>query len=113
MSALRDALEARLGTLPVMRHDNGYPSQALPKADLLDLLALHPDHPLADAELVVVHHHDIEKTAEHFNQGYAEACEQFEALLAEAREDLVLDGPARDLMGYLADSVKAMGSGGE
>lgn len=40
--SLRQALEKRLGTLPVMQHDNGYPVQALPKADLLSLLALHP-----------------------------------------------------------------------
>lgn len=63
--------------------------------------------------LVIVHHHDIEATARHFNQGFAEAVEQFESLLTEAKEDLVLDGPAVDLAGYLTDAVKAMGSGDE
>lgn len=46
MSDLRTALEARLGSLPRMQHDNGYPVEALPKAELLDLLALHPDREL-------------------------------------------------------------------
>jgi len=40
---LRAALVARLESLPLMVHlGNDYPTQALPKADLLDLLALHP-----------------------------------------------------------------------
>jgi hypothetical protein len=39
---LRAALEARLGTLPLMVHmGSDYPTQALPKAELLDLLAAH------------------------------------------------------------------------
>ena len=43
MCELHKALERQLGLLPVMTHDNGYPVQALPKADLLSLLALHPE----------------------------------------------------------------------
>ena len=40
---LRAALVARLESLPVMVHvGNDYPTEALPKAELLDLLALHP-----------------------------------------------------------------------
>jgi hypothetical protein len=40
---LRAALEARLESLPLMVHmGNDYPTQALPKAELLDLLAAHP-----------------------------------------------------------------------
>lgn len=39
---LRAALEAKLATLPVMTHDNGYPVQAMPKVELLDLLTMHP-----------------------------------------------------------------------
>lgn len=39
---------------------------------------------------VVVHLGDTEDHARHFNQGYAEACEQFELLLTEAREDLAV-----------------------
>lgn len=53
--SLRGALEKRLGLLPVMRHENGYPVQALPKAELLDLLAAYPsDSPvdMADDELI-------------------------------------------------------------
>lgn len=42
MCDLHDALEKALLTLPVMTHDNGYPAQALPKAELLGLLARHP-----------------------------------------------------------------------
>lgn len=33
----------RLGLLPVMTYDNGYPVQALSKAELLALLSMHPD----------------------------------------------------------------------
>lgn len=40
---LRAALQARLESLPLMLHvGNDYPTQALPKAELLDLLAAHP-----------------------------------------------------------------------
>lgn len=40
---LRAALQARLESLPLMVHiGNDYPTQALPKAELLDLLAAHP-----------------------------------------------------------------------
>lgn len=67
--------------------------------------------PGAPDTVYVVHHHDIEKHAKSFNEGFAEACEQFESLLSEAREDLVLEGPAVDLMGYLTDAIKAMGDG--
>lgn len=42
---LRAALEKRLGSLPVMLHENRYPVEALPKAELLDLLAIHPAGP--------------------------------------------------------------------
>lgn len=45
MSDLREALENCLGTLPVMS-ENGYPVQALPKSELLDLLAMHPAEPV-------------------------------------------------------------------
>lgn len=50
---LRTALEKQLGSLPVMTHENGYPVQALPKADLLALLQMHPAEP---AGLVVTDH---------------------------------------------------------
>jgi hypothetical protein len=62
---------------------------------------------------LVVHHHDMEATARHFNQGYAEAVEQFESLLSEAAEDLAVEAPAGELMGYLRDAVKAMAGGGQ
>ena len=40
---LRAALQARLESMPLMVHlGSDYPTQALPKAELLDLLALHP-----------------------------------------------------------------------
>jgi hypothetical protein len=45
--SLREALEKRLGSLPLVQHENGYPVQALPKAELLDLLAAHPAEPAA------------------------------------------------------------------
>ncbi len=42
-AGLREALEKRLESLPLMVHvGNDYPTQALPKAELLDLLAAHP-----------------------------------------------------------------------
>ena len=50
MSGLRDALEKRLASLPTVTFDNGYWVQALPKADLLDLLALHPAEPTPDRQ---------------------------------------------------------------
>lgn len=54
---LREALERELATLPVMRYDsNEYPTQALAKARLLDLLAMHPaesaPRPVIDREAV-------------------------------------------------------------
>lgn len=40
---LRAALQARLESLPLMLYmGSDYPTQALPKAELLDLLAAHP-----------------------------------------------------------------------
>lgn len=51
MSGLREALEKTLGSLPVMTYDTaprtgyGYRTQALPKAQLLDLLAAYPVEP--------------------------------------------------------------------
>lgn len=47
ISNLREALESRLETLPMMSHSNGYPVQALPKTELLDLLAMYPADPPA------------------------------------------------------------------
>jgi hypothetical protein len=53
MSGLRAALERALGSLPVMTHDTvprsdrGYRTQALPKAQLLDMLAAHPEEPIS------------------------------------------------------------------
>jgi len=43
--SLRDALEKRLSTLPVMAYGNGYMVEALPKAELLGMLAAHPAEP--------------------------------------------------------------------
>ena len=40
---LREALEKRLCSLPVMTYDNGYPVEALPKAELLALLAMYSE----------------------------------------------------------------------
>jgi hypothetical protein len=40
--SLREALEKRLEGLPVVAYENGYRSQALPKVELLALLAVHP-----------------------------------------------------------------------
>lgn len=42
---LRAALEKQLETLPTLGYENGYPVQALPKAELLSLLAAHPAEP--------------------------------------------------------------------
>lgn len=41
MSALREALQQELQTLPVVEYENGYRVQALPKARLLDLMGMH------------------------------------------------------------------------
>lgn len=48
--SLRAALERRLETLPKLGYENGYPVQALPKAELLGLLAAHPAEPAPDRQ---------------------------------------------------------------
>ena len=53
VDSLRDALEKRLETLPVMLFDNGYPTQALPKSELIDLLALKPAEPVGVSDEAV------------------------------------------------------------
>lgn len=50
--SLRDALMRELENLPVVSYDDGYRVQALPKAALLDLLAIHPAQPAPDREAV-------------------------------------------------------------
>lgn len=51
-TGLREALEKRLPGLPVLGYENGYPTQALPKAELLSLLAAHPADPATDERTV-------------------------------------------------------------
>lgn len=106
MSALREALEKQLEVLPVMTYGNGYPTQAMPKSDLLALLEQHPTEPVP---AILVHLGDGEAHARHSNEGFDLAVEQFGELLKEAREDLADDATAAELLGYLDDAVKAMG----
>jgi hypothetical protein len=40
-ASLAEALVATLSSLPILTYDNGYPTQALPKAMLLGILAQH------------------------------------------------------------------------
>lgn len=65
----------------------------------------------APVEVIAVHHHDIEKQAEHFNEGFAAAVEQFAGLLVEIRSDLATMALAKDVLGWLDDAVKAMDGG--
>ena len=52
-SSLRDALEKRLGLLPEVWYSNGYRIEALPKSELLDLLAMHPAEPVGVSDEAV------------------------------------------------------------
>jgi hypothetical protein len=102
---LHEALAAQLSTLPVVTYANGYPTQALPKATLLDLLALHPAEPVTTIE---VHHFDLEDTARHSNEGYAAAVQQFAEMLADTRTDLDAGTTAADVVDSLISTVEAI-----
>jgi hypothetical protein len=109
MSGLRDALEKKLSELQ-KRSGQGEAHLFLnvPIWDLEELLAAHPAEPV---DVVVVHSGDLEKQAEHFNEGYATAVEQFAGLLVEIRSDLATMALAKDVLGWLDDAVKAMDGG--
>jgi len=70
MSGLREALEKALATLPVMTHENGYPVQAMPKAELLGILqaqTLAEPAPVASRERVA----EVVREALSFESGHA------------------------------------------